>query len=534
MDSVNLAVHEDPQTPQIGMDSFRPESKSNAQTAATTSSSDTLAPPAPSRETTQTPSSAVSLHFDTEKRSQADSSSIDSAMYGSFEDWAQYIARKGTLEPVPRITYPRQLALIRWGFFTTYRRLFSLVFIGNMIALIIILTKHRNLHAVANAAAANLAVTGLIRLPHIVNIFYATFCSLPTSAPLVIRRAAADVSHFGGVHSGCGIAALCWYICLCGIVTRNYVIRDPPEIHDTGLLVLMYLILVVIMAIIISAYPMFRFKSHDTFEFTHRFSGWMLIALFWAFLIVFADKDAKAKNINLGHELTTFPSFWFAILLTAAFAIPWVTLRKVPVEPEYISSHAIRLHFTHTTTGFGQGIGVSLHPLKDWHNFAGIPNIDGSPGFSLIISKAGDWTGAAIKNQPRTLWKRGIPGSGFGHAILLFKRVVLITTGSGMGPCLSLLVSDKRPPTRILWQTKSPRATYGDRVLDMIASIDKNAVVIDSDKHGRQDMLPVAWDMVKESNAEAVFVVSRPWVVRKLVFEFEARGIPAFGPVFDS
>jgi hypothetical protein len=68
----------------------------------------------------------------------------------------------------------------------------------------------------------------------------------------------------------------------------------------------------------------------------------------------------------------------------------------------------------------------------------------------------------------------------------------------------------------------------------MIASIDKNAVVIDSDKHGRQDMLPVAWDMVKESNAEAVFVVSRPWVVRKLVFEFEARGIPAFGPVFDS
>ena len=457
----------------------------------------------------------------------------DSQLYGSFEGFDQYITRRRPLIEAPKITTPMFWAKLRWGFFTTYRRLFALVFMGNMGAFIYVLAERRNPNRIANAVAANLAATGLIRLPQLVNIFYLTMCSLPHSWPLLLRRAAADVSHFGGVHSGCGFAALCWYIGLCGVVTRDYVTRSPPEIHSAEILGLMYSILVVIMAIVISAYPAFRFKSHDTFEFTHRFSGWTLVALFWAFILVFADKQAKAEHTSIGHELVRFPSFWFAVMLTLAFGIPWVTLRKVPVDPDVLSNHAVRLHFSHTTTGFAQGIGVSHHPLRDWHNFAGIPNVDGKPGFSVIVSRVGDFTGGAIERPPWQLWKRGIPASGFGHAILLFKRVLLITTGSGMGPCLSLLASDKRPPTRIFWQTRSPFKTYGPAVLDLISRIDEKAVVVDSDRHGRKDMFPAAWDMAVDFQAEAVFVVSRPWVVRSLIFQFEARGVPAFGPIFD-
>lgn len=462
------------------------------------------------------------------------SSSADTPPYEFFEDVAQYITRKGGLEPVPKIQAPREVARIRWGFFTTYRRLFSLVFIGNVVALIIVLTSHRTLPAVANAAAANLAVTGLIRLPYVINLFYTVICTIPRTAPLFIRRAAAEIPHFGGVHSGCGVAALFWYIALCGITTRDYAISSPPALHDTGLIVLMYLILCLIMFIVIAAYPVLRFKFHNCFELTHRFSSWLLIPLFWAFLIVFANKQAQGRNISLAQELVSFPAYWFAIILTVAFFIPWISLRKVPVESEYLSSHAVRLHFNYATTGFAQGVSVSKHPLRDWHSFAGIPNIDGSPGFSLIVSKAGDWTGAVIEEQPQALWKRGIPTSGFGRNCLLFKRILLVTTGSGMGPCLSLLSATNRPPIRILWQTRSPLKTYGERVLSMIAMVDKNAVVIDSDQHGRQDMFHIAWDMFKDFNAETVFVISRPGIVQKLVFEFEARGIPAYGPVFDS
>lgn len=120
------------------------------------------------------------------------------------------------------------------------------------------------------------------------------------------------------------------------------------------------------------------------------------------------------------------------------------------------------------------------------------------------------------KNQPAALWKRDIPGSGFGHAVLPFNRVLLVTTGSGLGPCLSLLVSKTRPPIRTLWSTRAPRKTHGDGVLDLVSSVDRNAVIIDTDKHGRQDMMPPAWDMAKDFKAEAVFVVSRPHTVAAL------------------
>jgi hypothetical protein len=472
---------------------------------------------------------------DIEADCQRESSSSDTLSYALFEDVTQYLSRKSVLEAVPKIQDSHQVARIRWGFFTTYRRLFSLVFLGNVVALIVVLSSHRTLPAVANATAANLAVTGLIRVPYVVNLFYMAICSIPRTAPLPIRHAAAEMPHFGGVHSGCGVAALFWYISLCGITTRDYALSPPPALlHDTGLMVLMYLILCLILFIIIAAHPVLRFKFHDSFELTHRFSSWLLIPLFWAFLIVFAHKQAQGQNISLLLELVSFPAYWFAIMLTVAFFIPWMSLRKVPVESEYLSSHAVRLHFDYATTGFAQGVSVSRHPLRDWHSFAGIPNINGMPGFSLIVSKAGDWTGAVIKEQPQALWTRGIPTSGFGRNCLLFKRILLVTTGSGMGPCLSLLSAANRPPIRIIWQTRSPLKTYGEGVLSMIAMVDKNAVVIDSDKHGRQDMFPIAWDMFKDFNAEAVFIISRPGIVQKLVFEFEARGIPAFGPVFDS
>ena len=86
----------------------------------------------------------------------------------------------------------------------------------------------------------------------------------------------------------------------------------------------------------------------------------------------------------------------------------------------------------------------------------------------------------------------------------------------------------------MLWQTRNPRKTYGDKILNAVAELDPSAVIIDSDEYGRQDMMDISWSLVKEFEAEAVFIVSTPNLVRKLVYSFEARGIPAYGPVFDS
>ena len=64
--------------------------------------------------------------------------------------------------------------------------------------------------------------------------------------------------------------------------------------------------------------------------------------------------------------------------------------------------------------------------------------------------------------------------------------------------------------------------------------VDKHAVITDTMREGRPDLVKKARDLYHESGAEAVFVISDPKVTRKVVYGLESRGIPAFGPIWDS
>jgi NAD(P)H-flavin reductase len=68
--------------------------------------------------------------------------------------------------------------------------------------------------------------------------------------------------------------------------------------------------------------------------------------------------------------------------------------------------------------------------------------------------------------------------------VRLFRKALIVVTGSGIGPCLSLLASNARPPLRVLWQTRNPRKTYGDKILDAVAELDSDAVIVDTDEYG--------------------------------------------------
>ena len=116
----------------------------------------------------------------------------------------------------------------------------------------------------------------------------------------------------------------------------------------------------------------------------------------------------------------------------------------------------------------------------------------------------------------------------------MFRSFVMVTTGSGIGPCLSFLALDDRPPLRVIWQTKSPLKTYGQGVIDSVKVLDPDPIVLDTTQTGRQDMFPMVLDLVRSFRAEAVLVVSNPVFTRKMVFDLESRGVPAYGPIFDS
>ncbi|KAH6679764.1 hypothetical protein B0J14DRAFT_686978 [Halenospora varia] len=391
------------------------------------------------------------------------------------------------------------------------------------------------LASIANIASANIMVALLIRQDYVVNILFGICWSVPLSTPLRIRRLLAKIYEFGGVHSGAAVCSVLWFCLFTGLLTRDFVISSRKSglpTKDSVVLTITYILLWTLITLTVTAYPRFRIWSHNTFENFHRWGGWFTLALFWVELIIFTilNKDTKP----LGIMLVKFPAFWFLTISTVHAILPWIRLHKLHVIPEKLSNHAIRLHFKDKVPNY-VGLRISDAPLKEWHSFACIPARDGCGG-SLLISNAGDWTEKTVTDPKPYYWVKGVPSTGVLCMAQIFRSVIIITTGSGIGPCLAVIqdVPARGTKVRVIWSTPDPWHTYGDEICLAVQDVDKNAVIHDTRKYGRPDMVKMAYDMYKEGEAEAVFMISNPKMTKKLVYGLESRGVPAFGPIWDS
>ena len=128
---------------------------------------------------------------------------------------------------------------------------------------------------------------------------------------------------------------------------------------------------------------------------------------------------------------------------------------------------------------------------------------------------------------------RGIPTMGVANVRKLFKKVVLVATGSGIGPMLGHLL-DTSVASRLVWITKNPRRTYGDELIDEIEAAQPDAIIWDTDERGKPEVLRLAYAAYLESDAEAVVCIANRTVTWQVVHGLERRGIPAFGPIWDS
>ncbi|CAI7622326.1 unnamed protein product [Penicillium discolor] len=478
--------------------------------------------------------------------------------YSSKEASSNGNESPGVIDLEAQPTEPRRK---RYVLFTVYRRLFTVVFCANLAVFLYIMISDRQLLALVNATAVNLVACGLARHPMMVNAIYRVVCSIPRSAPLSLRRRCAKAAHYGGVHSGCGTASLVWYIGFVALLSQIYWTNSPISTKtdanfSPAPIVVAYIILVLLFVMVVVAYPTFRRRMHDYFELTHRFTSWLILALFVALVMIFAHESSGAEQVTLGHFLITLPAFWLLIAAIVAVAHPWLLLRRVPVRAEPLSSHAVRLSFDFKPIEFAKGVQVSKHPLRDWHSFAGFPDpisdiekpvarkargkkpfVKGhghKRSWSIVVSKAGDWTADTIREPPTHLWKRGSLMRGVGYGLRVFDRIIIVTTGSGIGPCLGFLGDKNRPLIKVIWQTRNPVQTYGQDVIDLVHKMGPDPIIFDTSRDGRVDMLPVVRQQVKEFQAEAVFVISNPKMTQDIVYEFESQGIPAYGPIFDS
>lgn len=436
--------------------------------------------------------------------------------------WAGYLE---TIMPDKR--QDKKARNLRHIIFIMYRRLFTIAFVTNMALIIAFACKGwgKDLWKIGTACGANLTVTVLMRQEHVINSLYGIICRMPRSWPLFLRKHAAKIYHFGGLHSGCAVSATGWliYLAVQIMLNSNGLVSLPTK-------VLTWVLVGFLCSIVTFAYPKFRVIRHDQFEMVHRFAGWTAIGIVWAQSILLTN-DLKGDK-SLGLALCKTPLFWMLIVITSCIIYPWLYLRKVDVYPERLSNHAVRLHFNYRSATPGSFQRVATNPLTEWHSFAAISR-PGVKGYSLMVSRAGDWTSSIIDNPPSKLWIRSIPTDGVMRICTLFKKLVVIGTGSGMGPCLAVLLAGK-VECRVIWTTPKPRETFSNEIVDDVLRADPNAIIYDTRVHGKPDMVKMAYRLYKDCGAEGVVIISNTSLTKKVVYGLESRGVPAFGAIWDS
>ncbi|MEV6237649.1 hypothetical protein [Lentzea sp. NPDC051838] len=384
--------------------------------------------------------------------------------------------------------------LLRRRPFTHHNRLAAAVVLANLVAALALDWQASTLVVV------NLTLAALIRQQLVINLLFRLATSAPTHWPLRVRWTLGKVYHFGGLHVGAAISATAWF----SVVA----VTTPGPLTWT--------ILALLGAMIVLALPRLRARHHDLFERSHRFGGWTVLALF-------AVQSAVTDPVLL----------WPLALVAVSVALPWLRLRRVPVQIVSPSPHVALVSFDHGVTPFaGSSTAVSRNPLLEWHSFANVP-APGRSGFRLTISRAGDWTARLIADQPSHVWVKGIPTAGVGNIDKLFTRVVWVATGSGIGPCLPHLLA-RTAPAVLVWSTRDPRRTYGDALVDEILHVQPDAVVWDTTTSGKPDLVALAYDACRRFDAEAVICISNKPTTWQIVEELECRGIPAYGAIWDS
>jgi hypothetical protein len=326
------------------------------------------------------------------------------------------------------------------------------------------------------------------------------------------------------------VAAAVWYLLYTALATKQYV--EEPSGDVLANMVTSWVITTMFCFILGGAHPKFRVKYHDYFEAFHRFAGWTALVAFWIHIGFAARITARQSGRPVGLVLVSSSNFWCFVVSTSCTLVSWSRLRKRDVYPEVLSDHATRLRFRYQSIKPFYGVKLSDKPLTEWHAFATIPD-DDLKSFSVVVSNAGDWTKRHILNPPKKLWIRGYPLHGLLYTSRLFRRIIVVATGSGIGPCLSLMFADVTP-RRILWSTPHPETTYGEGVVNAVLKADPAAVIWNTRTQGRPNMVQMTYELVHEFDAEAVFIISNPKVTRKVVYGMQTRGVAAYGAIFDS
>jgi len=143
--------------------------------------------------------------------------------------------------------------------FSTYRRIFAVIFPANLATFVALGVKSKGtplLNDIATASSANLTLAILFRQEDLINLCYEVFCSASLSLPFFIWRRLAKFFHYGGAHSGAGMASAVWFLLYTALITRDWLHNQTNS--NLVNFILCYVVLATFIIILGAAHPQFQ------------------------------------------------------------------------------------------------------------------------------------------------------------------------------------------------------------------------------------------------------------------------------------
>ena len=120
---------------------------------------------------------------------------------------------------------------------------------------------------------------------------------------------------------------------------------------------------------------------------------------------------------------------------------------------------------------------------------------------------------------------KGITTAGVANIETLFRQVVYVATGSGIGPCLPHLLA-AQVPARLVWATRDPGRPTATPWSTRSSPPSPTRRPWDTARDGKPDMLRLAYAGYREFGAEAVICISNKQLTWQVVRGLEERGVP--------
>ncbi|KAH7104938.1 hypothetical protein BKA62DRAFT_430130 [Auriculariales sp. MPI-PUGE-AT-0066] len=416
--------------------------------------------------------------------------------------------------------------------FNAYRKFFTFVLTFNVIGIALAAAGKFEYadHHIGALVLGNLLCAVLMRneifgrfLYLIVNTLFAKW------TPLWFRLGCTSaLQHLGGIHSGCATSGVLW------LIYKVIDIFIHHNVNHDAVLVTGVLTNICVIVSIASAFPWVRNTHHNMFERHHRFVGWLGLAATWIFVILGDSYDSTTRTWRSGGgHLIGNQEFWFVLGMTVFVVLPWLFVRRVPVEVEVPSPKVAVLKFKR---GMQQGLlgRISRTCALEYHAFGIISAGTKADCHYMICGVQGDFTRGLVADPPTHIWTRELKFAGVSNTSKLYKRGIRICTGTGIGAALSTCIQSR--DWFLIWIGSDQEKTFGPTIAGLIYEHiePERRVLWDSKKEGRRpDMMGLVRDAYTSFGAEVVFITSNWGGNQELMQGCKVEGIPAFGTLWD-